>query len=74
MFIAKIETLKNGLQTTAVGIEYDSIFIFGADGYWCHSMRPPVRPSVRPERSYRSNSLRISASVLKCGVVMPSTI
>ena len=31
------------------------------------SVRPPVYPSVRPERHYRSNSLRISALSLKFG-------
>ena len=71
---SKDRNTKKWAATTAVGIESDSIFILGADGYWCHSMRPPVRPSVRPERSYCSNSLRISASVLKCGEAMPSTI
>ena len=54
----------------------------GADGY-CHqslrrSVRPSVSPSVclyvRPERTYRSNSLRISAVSPKCGGMMHSTM
>ena len=43
------------------------IFTLGADGYCRHSMRLPIRPSVRPKRRYRSKSLRISAIGLKFG-------
>ena len=39
-----------------------------------YSFRHSLRPSIRPKRRYRSNSLRISAMGLKLGGMIHSTI
>ena len=46
------------------------IFTLGADGY----CRRSLRPSVRPERRYHSNALRISTISLKFGRMIHNTM